>query len=76
RDAALGAYASHVANNDPADSVQWAQKIQDPAQRANTLENTARLWLAADPTAAQPWIAKSSLPDEIKIRLLNPNAAN
>jgi hypothetical protein len=56
--------------------VQWAQKIQDPAQRANTLENTARQWLAADPAAAQSWIAKSTLPDEIKARLLTPNAAN
>jgi len=37
------------------------------------MESTARAWLKADPRNASNWIANSSLPDDTKTRLLNPN---
>jgi hypothetical protein len=34
------------------------------------LENIARQWLEADPAAAKIWLAKTSLPEDRKQRLL------
>lgn len=43
-----------------------------PASRLgnNAIVNVARNWLRTDPKAAEAWLAKTSLPDDRKHKLL------
>ena len=69
----MSAFTNRIGSSDPQAAVQWAATISDDSLRDSQMESTARAWLKTDPRNASTWIANSSLPDDTKTRLLNPN---
>jgi ferric-dicitrate binding protein FerR (iron transport regulator) len=66
----VGSFVGSVTYSDPATAVAWAASISDPQQRNNRMENSARTWLQQDEAAARAWVQQSTLPDNVKQRLL------
>ena len=73
RDQAVSAFSNRISSSDPQAAVQWAATISNDSLRNSQMESTARAWLKTDPRNASTWISNSSLPDDTKTRLLNPN---
>jgi hypothetical protein len=57
-------------SSDPQAAMQWAATISNENLRSTEVEALAGAWLKTDPNSAATWIAGSSLPDEMKARLL------
>ncbi len=72
RDAAVNAFARRIVSSDPAAAVQWAQTVANKGMRNSQLETIASAWMRTDPNSAAAWIASSSLPNDVKARLLPP----
>ena len=72
REAAVSSYVERLAYASPELAAPWAETIADETARNNSLENIAQNWLRTDRTAAESWIARSSLPQERKTQLLAP----
>lgn len=68
-----GVYARHLAADDPAAGIPWAEKMPDEARRENTLVRVARKWLKEDPEAAEAWLAQSGLSEAARNRARDPN---
>jgi hypothetical protein len=49
-----------------------ASGITDPSQRSMAQQNVVRTWMKNDSAAATQWINSSSLPQDVKNRLLQP----
>jgi len=62
---------SSIAHSSPDVAAPWAESLTDPNQRNSQIENSACQWLQADRPAAEAWLAKINLPDDIKKRLLS-----
>ena len=74
RDAAVSAFASQTASDNPQMAMAWAQTVGDSAGRTDAMENVARGWLQTDPAAAKTWIKTSALPADAKASLLETPA--
>jgi len=70
RDAAVGAFARHIANADPQTAVEWAASIGNESQRYSQIEPLVITWMRNSGDQASAWISASSLPQEMKARLL------
>jgi hypothetical protein len=70
RDTAVAAYTRRVASTDPQTAAQWAETIANESIRNSQLESVASAWLRTDASRATSWITNSSLPDDVKARLL------
>jgi hypothetical protein len=62
---------SSIAHASPDLAAPWAESLTDPNQRNSHIENVARQWLQTDRPAAEAWLARLTLPDELKKRLLS-----
>jgi hypothetical protein len=51
-------------------AAPWAETLTDDNTRFDQMENIARRWFDTDRAAAEAWLAKVSLPDDRKQRLL------
>jgi hypothetical protein len=71
RDQAISNSMWQLFNNDPQGAVSWVAMIGDEKMRNGRLENLADNWLRNDEDAARAWIPTSSLPDDVKSRLLS-----
>jgi hypothetical protein len=71
RDSAVAIYAGRIASSDPQTAVEWAETIGNEKARNSQIESIVRSWLDTDASAAKMWLAVSSLPEEIKARLLS-----
>ena len=71
REASIQAYVSRIAHSSPDIAAPWAEALADPNQRNSQIENVARQWLQTDRPAAEAWLAKLNLPDDLKKRLLS-----
>lgn len=71
RDAAVVAFVATSAPAAPDAAFQWAETISDKDMRLQQLQNAARIWLQKDAAAAQQNIGQSSLPQDVKNRLLS-----
>ena len=49
--------------------------MADERQRNSRLENIANNWLRQDPASAQNWLARTTLPEETKQRILKSAAS-
>jgi hypothetical protein len=70
RDLTITAYVDQVASQSVAMALPWIDKISNADQRNSAIGNVAREWLQIDPKAAEAWLAKTPLPDELKAELL------
>ena len=66
----MAAYTRRVATTDPQTAAQWAETIANDSIRNSQMESIASGWLRTDSNRATAWISNSSLPDEVKARLL------
>ena len=66
-------YINVIASRDPDIAAPWAEALLDSKERNDAIESIAQQWLKEDPAGAQTWLAKTSLPDERKQRLLKEN---
>ena len=60
----------NIARNDPQAAIGLASGIADPGQRSRAQQNVVRTWIRNDPAAATQWVNSSSLPQDVKTRLL------
>ena len=67
---AVQSYVNQLVWQNPGMAAPWAEALTDPLARQNSLENLARQWLQTDHAAAEAWLGKVSLPDNIKQQLL------
>ena len=76
RDSGVTAYVNKLANSAPALAAPLAETLTDETARNDQVEKLARRWLQTDRPAAEAWLAKVTLPDDRKQRLLqSPRAA-
>ena len=61
-----GEYARQLAADSPAEAIQWAERVEDEADRELTLIRIARHWRMKDEEAAEAWLAQSSLSDSAR----------
>lgn len=54
----------------PAEALDWALTIADPAQRRGLLGDVGRAWLRRDPAAARAWLERE-LPDGVAAEILD-----
>lgn len=74
RDGAFDAIANRLNGRDASVAVQWGEAIGRPELRDSRLGVIAGSWFNTDPEAARNWLDKSSLPNDVKLRLTSPNA--
>ena len=65
-------FANSIAYQYPELAAPWAEALTEETARNSALENVAQQWLRTDSTSARAWIDKTSLPDDVKQRLLKP----
>ncbi len=53
-------------------AAKWLETAGNADMRVQKLEGLARTWLEKEPAAAQAWLERASLPEQVKARLLNP----
>lgn len=73
RDSAISGYASRVAYEDPSMAIAWADAVNDPAIRENTLIRTGQVYFRRDSKAARDWLATSGLSPEAQKKVLTPS---
>jgi hypothetical protein len=61
--AAMEPFVLWLAKSDPAEAVQWVERIPQEGQRARALRIAATRWRAQDPQAFQAWLAEAELPE-------------
>jgi hypothetical protein len=71
RDSTVVAFSRQISANDPQSAVEWAQTIGNDATRNSQLESIVTSWVKTDAKSAMAWIAQSSLPQNLKDRLMN-----
>jgi hypothetical protein len=59
-----------MAQSDPRSAIALASGIADANDRSKAQQNVVEVWKFRDPTAASQWINSSSLPQDVKARLL------
>jgi hypothetical protein len=72
RDAGTRAIAREAVREDPQAGIAWANQIQDPEVRTDTLIDVARRYMREDLAAAQAWLATSGLSAEDQARVTAP----
>ena len=69
RDYAVSGYAPNVVDADPVAALGWAQSINDPVLRKNTIIKTAQTYYHdLDQAAAEAWLSNSGLSAEEQAR--------
>jgi hypothetical protein len=70
RDSAVEAYVRSIQYSNPSTAFVWAQSIADVGTRLRAVEMVADMWLAKDAKAAAETIQASTLPPEVRAKLL------
>ncbi len=71
RDVALGAYARQLAHRDASRAMHWLALIGDETWRQTMVEQVVSEWMYYDRDTARNWVRFSSLPEEVKNRLMD-----
>ena len=59
-------YARLLAEDSPADAIEWAERIESDDEREIVLTEVARAWRQVDEAAADAWLLESPLPEEAR----------
>lgn len=70
KDASLRTFANQMADDDPQSAMAWANNISDAREKQRAMEQVARQWVRSEPEAARAWISNSSLPPDVRERLM------
>ena len=73
KDWAINGYATNVAGKDPQSAIAWANTVQDPKVREQTLIRTGQIYYhRGDKEAAKTWLATSGLSPEAQEQIIHP----
>ena len=70
RDYSINRSLGSMAQSDPRSAIALASGIADADLRSKAQQNVVEIWKRRDPTAATQWVNSSSLPEDVKTRLL------
>jgi hypothetical protein len=70
RDYAIGQLVNQIASTDPTSAFTWASSMAAGEKQIEVLNSAAATWKNQDPDAARAAIQNSSLPDEVKARVM------
>jgi hypothetical protein len=70
KDAALRTLSRKIAQEDPEAALTWVNGISDEKERLRQTESIARDWIRQNPTEARAWVSTSTLPEDLRRRLL------
>ncbi|MCW5559528.1 MAG: hypothetical protein KIT22_17065, partial [Verrucomicrobiae bacterium] len=70
REDAVASFANSLAPHEPATAWEWAGTLGDAEKQKSALENAGRQWLRVDEASARAAIEQSTLPPDVKDRLL------
>jgi hypothetical protein len=59
-------YARQLAPDSPEEAIGWAERVEDENDRERTLVRIARAWRKQDESAAEAWLAQSSLSERAR----------
>jgi hypothetical protein len=65
-------YARLLAQESPADAIEWAERTEDAEEREVLLIKIARKWRERDAAAAEAWLAESPLSEEAREKARAP----
>lgn len=74
-DLAVSAMARNDAEADPISALDWADQVHDPEQRRRLIVRTCQYWLRIEPEAADRWIEKSGLAEDVRAEIRQPPTA-
>jgi len=74
RDSAISGFATGYAWQNPQLALTWAQEINDPDLRQNSLARAGEAYFRTDPDAARAWLETSGLSADLQQRIVE--AAN
>ena len=57
-------YAATIAEDSPAEAIEWAERIENDNERQWALIQVARRWRNVDEAASEEWLLQSSLSEE------------
>jgi hypothetical protein len=69
-------YARQLAADSPEEAIQWAERVEDEADRELTLVRIARFWRTQDEEAAEAWLSQSSLSEQAREQARNTKMPN
>ena len=65
-------YARLLFRDAPADSIKWAERIENDQEREKLLIEVARGWRNRDEAAAEKWLLQSSLSEQAREKVRAP----
>ncbi len=65
-------YARLLAEDSPAEAIEWAERIRDDEEREIVLSDVARTWRQRDAAAAEAWLLQSPLSEEAREKARAP----
>jgi len=71
---ALPVYARLLAEDSPAEAIEWAEKIEGGEEREIVLIDVARTWRKLDEPAAEAWLLDSPLSEEAREKARSPRS--
>jgi len=66
-------YARLLAEDSPADAIEWAERIEGDEEREIVLIEVARAWREVDEVANEAWLLESSLSEEAREKVRTPS---
>ncbi|MBK1882796.1 hypothetical protein JIN85_10245 [Luteolibacter pohnpeiensis] len=73
KDWAINGFATNVVGKDPQTAIAWANSVQDPKVREDTLIRTGQIYYhRVDKEAAKNWLATSGLSPEAQEQIIHP----
>jgi hypothetical protein len=68
-------YAKLLAEDSPAEAIEWAERVEDDREREAALILVASMWRQQDEAASEAWLLQSSLSEEAREKARKPVAA-
>jgi hypothetical protein len=66
-------YTRALAEDSPADAIEWAERIEGAEEREIVLIEVARAWRRVDEAATEAWLLQSSLSEEAREQVRAPH---
>jgi hypothetical protein len=73
-DLVLDAFARRLSRTSSARALHWAEMIEDPSRREQSLIVVGQNWYRKQPNLARSWLEESDLSEDARAAVLNPPA--
>jgi hypothetical protein len=72
---ALTLFALYLSGESPEEALDWAARIRDEERRQEAIVRIGRRWVVADPDAAESWLDRTELSEEMRRWIHEPPRA-